>query len=157
MLDALEGVKKRMPKCPFCGKEVKYLYAYYQELVRYRISLDKDGDLQWVEDGIEGSGECVDTDVCPHCERRIPIYDDTEEFLKEKYVVLRPDDPEIRARKGNFVIFRGKVYKIDEGESEPNLLILRLVEDELVADILKIDAENSQMERCLSAPSAGRR
>ena len=129
-----------MPKCPFCGKEIEYLYSYYQEVVRYAISLDKDGDLQWEQDFISHS-VALETDICPHCNRSIPIYDDTEEFLREKYVVLRPDDPEIEARKGNIIIFRGRVYKIDEGESGPNLLILRLVEDELVTDILKTDVE----------------
>ena len=147
---------RRMPKCPFCGKEIEYLHSWYQEVTRYRVSLDENGDLQWEQDFVSDS-EALETDVCPHCERHIPIYDDTEEFLKEKYVVLRPDDPEIEARKDNFVIFRGKVYKIDDDESEPNLLILRLVEDELVADILKTDAENSQMERCPNVPSAEKR
>jgi len=140
------GRTREMPKCPFCGKEIEYLYSWYQETSRYRVSLDENGDLQWEQDFISDS-EALETDVCPHCDQHIPMYDDTEDFLKEKYVVLRPDDPEIEARKGDIIIFRGKVYKIDEDESDQNLLILRLVEDEVLADILKTDAEKSSEER----------
>ena len=147
---------KRMPKCPFCGKEIEYLYSWYQEVSRYIVSLDESGNIQWEQDFVSSS-EPLDTELCPHCDQHIPMYDDPEKFLKEEYVVLRPDDPEIEVRRGNFVIFRGKVYKIDEDVSNTDLLILRLVEDELVADIIKTSAENSKMERCPNAPSAGRR
>jgi len=131
-----------MPKCPFCGKEIEYLHSWYQEVTRYRVSLDENGDLQWEQDFVSDS-EALETGVCPHCERHIPIYDDTEEFLKEKYVILRPDDPEIK-RKGDFALFRGRVYKIDKFYFLEPFLVLELVEDELVADILKADLEGEK-------------
>jgi len=74
------------------------------------------------------------------------------DFLREKLVILRSDDPEIK-RKGDFVLYRGKVYKITddykggvykftENEKELNLLHLTLVEDEVIADILGADLES---------------
>ena len=82
--------------------------------------------------------------TCPECERILPLFSwKLEDFLKEKYVVLRPDDPEIK-RKGDFALFRGKVYKIDEFYFLEPFLVLELVEDELVADILKAELEGEQ-------------
>ena len=80
--------------------------------------------------------------TCPKCGETLPLDDlfEVKDFLEEKYVILRPDDPEIK-RRGDFVLFRGKVYKIEMISpfltSLSNLLALRLVEDELAADILK--------------------
>ena len=60
------------------------------------------------------------------------------DFLREKYIILRSDDPEIK-RKRDYVLYRGRVYKIIE--ECKSLLHLELVENELVADILKADIE----------------
>ena len=79
--------------------------------------------------------------ACPKCGEMLPISTwKLDDFLKGKYVILRPDDPEIK-RKGDFVLFRGEVYKIVKAYFLKPLLALELVEDELVADILKAELE----------------
>jgi len=108
-----------MPKCPLCGKEIS------------RVD----------ERGVHLFGKYY---TCPECERILPLFSwKLEDFLKEKYVILRPDDPEIK-RKGDFALFRGRVYKIDKFYFLEPFLVLELVEDELVADILKADLEGEK-------------
>ncbi|RLE43764.1 hypothetical protein DRJ19_02130, partial [Candidatus Woesearchaeota archaeon] len=90
--------------------------------------------------------------ICPECEEELPFsLWRVGDFLRGKLIILRSDDPEIK-RRGDFVLYRGRVYRITdeykgrvykftENERELNLLHLRLVEDELAADILKADIE----------------
>jgi len=138
-----------MPKCPFCGKEITHLYVCYREYVNYSVYLNSLGDLEFSHKYTE-SGELVGYPICPYCLGEIPIHNDDDntiddtirDFLKGKYIVLRSDDSEIKAQKDNFIIFEEKIYKIVERRPEQNLLILKLVEDEVVSDILKADLES---------------
>ena len=128
-----------MPKCPFCRKEINSVHAYIQELWRYELSLDKRKSLRYKRLGVEDQDEMHAICVCPECESELPFSSwMVGDFLREKYIVLRTDDPEIK-RKREYILYRNKVYKIiREGE---RLLHLRSVENELAADILKANIE----------------
>ena len=128
-----------MPKCPFCGAEIIYLVVHESSFATHVYKVYSDGRWEWQYDD---EGSKVYTAYCPECDEQIPLYGHIEDFLREKYVVLRSDDPEIK-RKGNSVLFRGKVYKV-EMESEGgalHLLHLKLVEDETLASIIKASLE----------------
>ena len=128
-----------MPKCPFCGKKISSMSAYIQGLRgwRYDLLLDKlhHKFLGEEEEQDERGAICI----CPECGRKFPFFSwRMGDFLREKYIILRSDDPEIK-RKRDYVLYRGRVYKIIE--ERKSLLHLEFVENELVADILKTDLE----------------
>ena len=126
-----------MPKCPFCGVEISYLVVHESDITTHVYKVYLDGRWEWQYDRNK-----VYTTYCPECKEQIPLHGHIEDFLKEKYVVLRSDDPEIK-RKGNSVLFRGKVYKVKiETESGSlHLLHLKLVEDETLASIIRASLE----------------
>jgi len=137
-----------MSKCPFCGKKIECLRIYYREVASYTVYLDRSEEIL---DRTFAGYEEVKPDgypICPSCYEEIPIpirdERDIVDFLKEKYVILRSDDPEIKAQKDDLIIFREKVYKIIERKSKSNLLVLKLVEDEIAADILRADLEDKK-------------
>ena len=131
-----------MPKCPFCGKEINTVHVYREETHKYEYFLDDKSSLHC--DRLEAKQDDLHAIcVCPKCEEELPLsLWKVGDFLREKLIILRSDDPEIK-RKGDFVLYRGKVYKIayECKGGGLNLLHLRLVEDELAADILKADIE----------------
>ena len=132
-----------MSKCPFCGKKIECLRIYYREVASYTVYLDRSEEIL---DRTFAGYEEVKPDgypICPSCYEEIPIpirdERDIVDFLKEKYIILRSDDPEIK-RKGDLALFKGKVYKVIE-ESDDGMLHLELVKDETVADIIGADLE----------------
>ena len=128
-----------MAKCPFCGAELNHLVVYESVCTTHVYKVDSDGHWEWQYDN---KNDRICRVFCPECDEEIPLHDcfaDVDDFLREKYIVLRSDDSEIR-RKGNFVLFRGKVYKVEE-ETDDGMLYLTLVKDELITDILKAELE----------------
>ena len=123
-----------MPKCPFCGAELNHLDVHELVCTKHVYKVYPNGQWEWQHD-VET--DRIGTAFCPECDEEIPLHDglsDIEDFLDEKYIILRSDDPEIK-RKGDLALFRGKVYKVID-ESDDGLLYLELVEDETVADII---------------------
>jgi len=129
-----------MPKCPFCGKEINSVHADIDEVHRYEFFLDGKKTLRRKQLEVE-QDELHAIYLCPECGEELPFSSwRVEDFLRKEYVVLSLDDPEIK-RKGDYVLYRGKVYKIIREEDVADLLHLKLVEDELAADILKANIE----------------
>jgi len=123
-----------VPKCPFCGAELNRLVVYELVCTKHAYKVHSNGQWEWQYDDEKGREYTV---FCPECYEEIPIHnciDEVEDFLDEKYIILRSDDPEIK-RKGDLALFKGKVYKVVE-ESNNGLLYLELVEDKCVADII---------------------
>jgi len=127
------GVRE-VPKCPFCGAELNHLVVYesiYSTHV-YKVSMDRGWEWKY-----DSNRDVEHTAFCPECDKEIPFCNyigGIEDFLAEKYIILRSDDPEIK-RKGDLALFKGKVYKVIE-ESDDGMLHLELVKDETVADII---------------------
>jgi len=98
-----------VPKCPFCRKEIN------------RVDIHVDPHTGW------------EYYTCSKCKETLPLDDlfEVKDFLEERYVILHPDDPEIE-QKGDFFLFRGKIYRAGVSNSLFlslfNLLSLRLVE-----------------------------
>jgi len=140
-----------MPKCPFCGKEINTVHVYREEMHKYEYFLDEKNSLRYNRLEVE-QDDLHAICICPECEEELPFsLWRVGDFLREKLVILRSDDPEIK-RKGDFVLYRGKVYKITDDYNGRvykftengrwlNLLHLILVEDEVIADILGADLE----------------
>jgi len=98
----------------------------------YKVSLDRGWGWEY-----DSNRDVEHTAFCPECDKEIPFCNyigGIEDFLAEKYIILRSDDPEIK-RKGDLALFKGKVYKVIE-ESDDGMLHLELVKDETVADII---------------------
>jgi len=129
-----------MPKCPFCGKEINTVHVYREETHKYEYFLDEKNFLRYNHLKAERD-DLHAICICPECGEELPFpLWKVGDFLREKLVILRSDDPEIK-RKGDYVLYKGKIYKIIREEDVADLLHLKLVEDELAADILKADIE----------------
>lgn len=127
-----------MPKCPICGEEVHHLLVSESVHSVHEYKVYPDGRWVWQH---SKEGDKVYKAFCPECGEEIPLdeyFGDIEDFLEENYIILRSDDPEIK-RKENFVLFRGKVYKVMDECSA--LLHLKLVEDETIASIIRANLE----------------
>ena len=130
-----------MPKCPSCGKEINSVHRSVMEFHTYKLSLDERGSLRSEPVGKPEVDDLHPVYTCPECGDEIPLSSwRVEDFLKERYIILRSDDPEIR-RKKDLILFRGKIYKITMKEKATGLLHLKLVEEALTTDILKADIE----------------
>ena len=135
-----------MPKCPFCGKEINSVRKLITEYHDYILSLDEKGHIH--SEPVETLGNKDILYMCPECYDVLNfLHDerDVKDFLEERYIILRSDDPEIK-RKGRYILYKGKIYKILEEKEIPggefsllHLLYLELAEGELAADILKAD------------------
>ena len=123
-----------MPKCPFCGKEINSVC----KLITEHLSLDVRSEPAKVV-----SDELDILYTCPECGGEFNFLldeKDIRDFLEDRYIILHSDDPEIK-RRGDYVLYKSKIYKIIGEEGATGLLHLELVEDELVVDILKADIE----------------
>jgi predicted RNA-binding Zn-ribbon protein involved in translation (DUF1610 family) len=72
--------KKKVVRCPNCGKEIHQLYYYETGVVQdYWVSLDKDGDIEYekINDLYYDSDGAF---YCPHCNTK--LFDDEEEARK---------------------------------------------------------------------------
>jgi DNA-directed RNA polymerase subunit RPC12/RpoP len=73
--------KKKVVRCPKCGKEIEELIYYQEGVVQsYWVGLDKDGDIEYnkiedIYDNSDGGVYC-----CPHCEAE--LFDDEDEARK---------------------------------------------------------------------------
>jgi len=101
-----------MPKCPSCGKEINSVHRSVMEFHTYKLFLDESGSLRSEPIGEPEVDNLHPVYTCPECGDEIPLSSwNVEDFLKEKYLILHSDDPEIKIKR-DFVLFRGKVYKI---------------------------------------------
>lgn len=135
-----------MAFCPFCKQEINEVKAVYREVrqveITAKVRLDPNThNLSYNEEEVE-TLDVVDVEEeeeysCPNCGETLPLSsDELELFLEGKLALAKESDAKV---KGNFALFKGKVYKIIGPflpKTDDNLLLLEAVDDELAEAIL---------------------
>ena len=137
-----------MAFCPFCKQEINEVKAVYREVrqveITAKVRLDPNThNLSYNEEEVE-TLDVVDMEgeeeyFCPKCEETLPLSsDELEQLLEGKLALAKESDVKV---KGNFALFKGKIYKIVESyrypsKTDDNLLLLEAIDDELAEAIL---------------------
>ena len=136
-----------MAFCPFCKQEINEVKAVYREVrqveITAKVRLDPNThNLSYNEEEVETLDVVDDVEEeeeysCPNCGETLPLSsDELELFLEGKLALAKESDVNV---KGNFALFKGKVYKIIcpfLPKTDDNLLLLEAIDDELAEAIL---------------------
>lgn len=133
-----------MPRCPYCKEDINSVIEMAREYKTYTVSLSRRSAdfLEWEEVADVDHSEVLGYQ-CPQCHEELPLHDadDVHSFLKGELVLAMDGDI---VRKGDYALYEGNIYRVENPSFKLITRRLRIVKDEFLESILKVAFQDLQ-------------